>query len=90
MELAVYLKQAVSVSEPLSVRELLRVTAASIVRHGAFNRIAEAYQAVLHWMDANGYRQAGPARELFLHVSQPPSRDDESNVTQRQVPVEKA
>jgi DNA-binding transcriptional MerR regulator len=90
VELGVYLKQAVSVSEPLSVRELPAVTAASIVHHGGFNRIAEAYLAVLHWMDANGYRQAGPTRELFLHVSQPVSRDDESNVTEIQVPVEKA
>jgi effector-binding domain-containing protein len=44
---------------------------------------------LLHWIDANGYRQAGPTRELFLHVSQPASRDDESNVTEIQVPVEK-
>jgi effector-binding domain-containing protein len=73
-----------------SVRELPGVTATSIVHHGAFNRIGEAYQAVLHWIDANGYRQAGPTRELFLHVSQPVGRDDESNVTEIQVPVEKA
>ena len=90
VEVAVYLKQAVSVSEPLSVRELPRVTAASIVHHGAFSRVAEGYLAVLKWMDANGYRQAGPARELFLHVSQPVSRNDESNVTEIQVPVDKA
>jgi DNA-binding transcriptional MerR regulator len=90
VEVGVYLKQAVSVSTPLSVRELPATTAASIVHHGAFSRVSEAYLAVLHWMDANGYRQAGPARELFLHVSQPASRDDESNVTEIQVPVEKA
>jgi DNA-binding transcriptional MerR regulator len=89
VEVGVYLKQAVSVSEPLCVRELPGATAASFVHHGAFNRISEAYQAVLHWIDANGYRQAGPTRELFLHVSQPASRDDESNVTEIQVPVEK-
>jgi DNA-binding transcriptional MerR regulator/predicted transcriptional regulator YdeE len=90
LEVGVYLKQALSVSAPLSVRQLPAATAASIVHHGAFNRISEAYLAVLHWMDANGYRKAGPARELFLHVSQPASRDDESNVTEIQVPVEKA
>ena len=90
VEVAVYLKQEVSVSEPLSVRELPRVTAASLVHSGAFNRMGEAYLAVLQWMDANGYRKAGPARELFLHVAQPASRDDESNVTEIQVPVEKA
>ena len=90
VEVGIYLKQAVSVAEPLSVRELPGVTAASIVHHGAFSRIAEAYLAVLQWMDANGYRQAGPTRELFLHVAKPVSRDDESNVTEIQVPVEKA
>jgi len=89
VEVGVYLKQAVSVSGPLSVRELPAVTAASFVHHGAFNRIAEAYQAVLHWIDANGYRQVGPTRELFLQVSQPASRDDESNVTEIQVPIAK-
>ena len=89
VEVGVFLKQAVAVSGPLSVRELPSATAASIVHHGAFSRISEAYQAVLHWIDANGYRQAGPTRELFLHVSQPASRDDESNVTEIQVPVEK-
>lgn len=89
VEVGICLRRPASVSAPLSVRELPGATAASIVHHGAFNRISEAYQAVLHWIDANGYRQAGPARELFLHVSQPVSRDDESNVTEIQVPVEK-
>jgi DNA-binding transcriptional MerR regulator len=89
VEVGVCLNQPVSVSAPLSVRELPGANAASIVHHGAFNRISEAYQALLHWIDANGYRQAGPTRELFLHVSQPTSRDDESNVTEIQVPVEK-
>ena len=90
VEVGVYLKQAISVSKPLLVRELPAATAASIVHHGAFNRISEAYQAVLHWIDANGYRQAGPARELFLHVSQPASREDESNVAEIQIPIERA
>lgn len=90
VEVGVYLKQQVPVTPPLSVRELPAATAASFVHHGAFNRIGEAYQALLHWIEANGYCQAGPARELFLHVSQPASRDDDSNVTEIQVPVEKA
>jgi DNA-binding transcriptional MerR regulator len=90
VEVGICLDHRVSVSEPLSVRELPGAIAASIVHHGAFNRISEAYQALLHWIDANGYRQAGPSRELFLHVSLPASRDDESNVTEIQVPIEKA
>jgi effector-binding domain-containing protein len=46
--------------------------------------------AILHWIEANESRQAGPMRELFLHVSMPVSRDDMSNVTEIQVPVKKA
>jgi DNA-binding transcriptional MerR regulator len=89
VEVGIYVKQAVSVSMPLAVRELPAAKAASIVHHGAFSRIGEAYLGVLHWVDANGYRKAGPPRELFIQVSQPASRDDESNVAEIQVPVEK-
>jgi DNA-binding transcriptional MerR regulator len=89
-EVGVYLRQAAAVTAPLTVRELPRVSVASIIHHGAFNRVAEATIAVLHWIEDNGYRQAGPLRELFLRISEPVSRDDESNVTEIQVPVEKA
>jgi effector-binding domain-containing protein len=88
-EAGICLKQAVAVPEPLEVRTLQAATVASIVHHGAFNRISEAYQAVLHWVEANGYRQLGPVREVFLRIAVPASRDDESNVTEIQVPVEK-
>jgi effector-binding domain-containing protein len=60
---------------------------ASVVHHGAFNRIAEAYGSLLRWNEANGYRPSGPTREIFLHISAPVSRDDESNVAEIQVPV---
>ena len=89
VEVGIYVKHAVAVSNDLGVRELPATSAASLVHHGAFNQMSEAYLAVLHWLDANGYRQSGPARALFLHVSQPASRDDASNVTEIQVPVEK-
>lgn len=87
VEVGVYLKQAVRVDAPLTVHELPAVSVASIIHHGAFSRISEAYQAVLHSIEANRYRQAGPVRELFLRVSTPVTRDDESNVTEIQVPV---
>ena len=41
------------------------------------------------WMGANGYRAAGPARELYLKIGQPVRQDDESYVTEIQMPVEK-
>jgi len=88
-EAGVFLRQPVRVPEPLTCYELPAVTAASIVHHGAFNRVGEAYGALLRWMEANGFQPAGPTREIFLHVTVPASRDDESNVTEIQVPVMK-
>jgi len=58
-EVGIYVKQSVVVSNPLTVRELPAASAASLVHHGAFSRVSEAYLATLHWLDANGYRQAG-------------------------------
>ena len=89
VEAGIYLKQSVHVQAPVVIRELPAATVASVVHHGAFNRIAEVYLAILHWIEANEYRLAGPARELFLRVSLPVSRDDESNVTEIQLPVER-
>jgi effector-binding domain-containing protein len=88
-EAGIYIKQEVQSSEPLRCYQLPPVTVASVVHHGAFNRIAEAYGAVLRWIEVNGYRPAGPTREIFLRVAAPVSRDDESNVTEIQVPVER-
>jgi DNA-binding transcriptional MerR regulator/predicted transcriptional regulator YdeE len=89
VEVGVYLKSAVPAHEPLTVYQLPEATVASVIHNGAFNRIGEAYEALLRWIETNGYRPAGSAREIFLHLSQPVSRNDESNVTEIQVPVEK-
>jgi DNA-binding transcriptional MerR regulator/predicted transcriptional regulator YdeE len=89
-EVGVLLKESVSVPAPLTAYELPAITVASIIHHGAFNRIAETSVAVLRWIEANKYQQAGPIRELFLRIAAPASRDDESNVTEIQVPVGKA
>lgn len=88
-EAGVYVKQEVQPQAPLRCYQLPSVTVASVVHHGAFNRIAEAYGALLRWVEANGYRPSGPTREIFLRLTMPASRDDESNVTEIQVPVEK-
>jgi effector-binding domain-containing protein len=88
-EAGVYLKQSAQVEEPLHCYQLPPATVASVVHYGAFNRIGEAYTALLRWVEANCYRPSGPTREIFLHVNVPASRDDESNVTEIQVPVEK-
>ena len=88
-EVGIYLKSPVPSHEPLQVYQLPQATVASVVHHGAFNRIGEAYEALLRWIETSGYQPACPAREIFLHLSQPVSRDDESNVVEIQVPVQK-
>ena len=88
-EAGILVKQAAEVQKPLRCYQLPPVTVASVVHHGAFNRIAEAYTALLRWIEANKYRPSGPTREIFLHVTTPVGRDDESNVSEIHVPVEK-
>jgi DNA-binding transcriptional MerR regulator len=89
MEAGFTLKHALEVPEPVRCYQLPAASVASIVHHGAFNRVSEAYGALLRWIEANNFRLVGPPREIFLHVSAPVSRDDESNVTEIQVPVAK-
>jgi effector-binding domain-containing protein len=66
-------------------------TMACVVHHGPFTTIGEAYTALTKWIEANGYRIAGPGREAYL---QPPaqsgSQTDPNTVTEIQFPVEKA
>lgn len=88
-EVGVCLRQAVEMQEPLRCYQLPPATVASVVHHGAFNRIGAAYGELLRWIEVNGYHPSGATREIFLHVSMPASRDDESNVTEIQVPVAK-
>lgn len=88
-EVGVYLSRSHLVNEPLKTYRLPDVLVASTVHHGAFDSIGAAYGALLRWIETNGYRSAGPTRELFLHVTVPVTREDTSNVTEIQVPVEK-
>ncbi|MFI0906509.1 MerR family transcriptional regulator [Streptomyces sioyaensis] len=57
--------------------------AATVVHRGPMSRILPTAQNLAHWIDANGYRSAGYARELYLEC--PP--DQEKWVTEIQEPV---
>jgi effector-binding domain-containing protein len=61
--------------------------AASVIHHGAFNNLSEAYNAVMTWIQDNGYRIIGPEREIYLVCG--PAQDDPSYVTEIQFPVAK-
>jgi DNA-binding transcriptional MerR regulator len=57
------------------------------IHHGSFSTMHQAYNAILPWIEANGYHIRGPNRELNLEFE---SGGDESTfVTEIQFPVEK-
>jgi DNA-binding transcriptional MerR regulator len=60
---------------------------ACTVHKGAFVTISQAYEAIMKWAEANGYRPNGPSREIS-HIYDPV--DASKSVTEVQLPVAKA
>ena len=90
-EAGVYLKGAIPVNDSrVKVYELPAAKAASIIHQGAYNRLSESYDAILRCVEANGYSIASPIRELYLQCGQPVRQDDESYVTEIQIPIRPA
>ena len=80
---------------PLSDGEQVKVvelpafeTVASVIHHGSFSTISQAYNAILKWIEANGYHITGPTRELNLEYER--GGDQSRFVTEVQFPVEKS
>jgi DNA-binding transcriptional MerR regulator len=78
--------------EPILVHQLPGVECiASVIHHGPFTTLNEAYSAVLKWIETNGYRCTGPVREIYLEPPPTPgSQTDPNTVTEIQFQVEKA
>jgi effector-binding domain-containing protein len=77
-------------NERVKVYELPAVeTMATIVHHGPFTALHEAYAALGQWLQQSGYRIVGPNREHYLRTTQPVRYDDPSYGTEIQVPEEK-
>jgi DNA-binding transcriptional MerR regulator len=75
--------------EQVKVSELPAVeTMASVIHHGPFSTLSQAYSAILSWIEANGYRVSGPNRELNLEYER--GGDQSKYVSEIQFPVEKA
>jgi effector-binding domain-containing protein len=89
-EAGFYLKNDVPARGGVTVHDLPETTAACTVHNGPYRHLSEAYDALLRWVAESGYQVAGPIRELYLHSTQPVRQDDESYVTEIQVPVKKA
>lgn len=73
----------------MKVHELPAATMAATIHHGSYNTIGDAHEAILKWIEANGYRIVGPDREINLYNKPPIRRDDPTYVTEIQYPVEK-
>lgn len=72
----------------VQVCELPEVMVAATIHHGSYATIGAAHEAVLCWVAANGYRVAGPDRELNLYHAPPIRQDDPSYITEIQYPIE--
>ncbi|MFJ3900626.1 MerR family transcriptional regulator [Streptomyces sp. NPDC090025] len=76
-----------TVAEGVEVRVLPAIEeAATIVHRGSMDDILPTAQALAAWIDTNGYRSAGYARELYLECPQDPA----GWVTEIQEPVTRA
>jgi effector-binding domain-containing protein len=84
-----YLKQSIPEGGRVKVYELPAATVASVVHKGAYNRLNQANEAIGRWIETNGYRIAGPNREIYLYCTEPVRQDDESYVTEIQFPIKK-
>jgi DNA-binding transcriptional MerR regulator len=78
-------------SDRVKVRELPRAQVAYAVHHGRFSGLPLAKQAVFSWVEDNGYRRAGPIREVYLHYDpdHEANADSPRHITEVQFPVEK-
>ena len=75
----------------VKIRKLPQMEVAYTVHHGDFSGLYLAKQAIFSWLEGNGYRRAGPIRELYLHFdpNHEGNYDSPGHITEIQFPVEK-
>jgi effector-binding domain-containing protein len=99
-EVVVPLKSAIPPTDAIHVREMPRmVKAACVVHTGIYATVYQAYNALLSWIESNGYRMRGPIREVYLSYSAdglgfelPPTylvKESNPFVTELQLEIEK-
>lgn len=92
IEVCMPIAEAVPGSDRVKIYNLPRVeTMACVVHHGPFATLQTAYDSLAKWIDENGYRIAGPAREINLRLpDKQGDQHDPNTVNEVQYPVEKA
>jgi len=78
--------------DSVTIRQLPSTQVAYAVHRGSFAGLFSAKQAVFAWVEANGYRRAGPICEVYLHFDNNPQANQDSphHITEIQLPVSKA
>jgi effector-binding domain-containing protein len=72
----------------LQISELPAVESmATLVYQGSYQYLSKAYEALLTWIESNGYCIAGTNREVYLHSGGDGRQDDETCITEIQFPV---
>ncbi len=89
-EAGVLMKEPMPVQGALQCYELPVVEVAAFVHRGSYAGIKGAFGRLMAWMEERGWSLAGPPRELYLYFRFPVRQDDESYVTEIQIPVRKA
>lgn len=86
VEAAVPVERLFEGSDSVKVYELPAVDVASVVHAGDYSGFSQAHAALLSWLESNGYRPAGPIREIYI---EPAGQGSPEPVTEIQYPVEK-
>lgn len=72
----------------VQTRELPAVEVAAVIHHGPFATLSEAYEAILKWIEVNGYQINGSSREIYLQLpAEKGNQTDPETVTEVQFPV---
>jgi effector-binding domain-containing protein len=77
-------EQPVPAGDGVEIVDLPVVRVASIVHRGGMEGIVPVYEALIGWIEDNGYRAAGYSRELYHEVGA-----DGPRVTELQMPIAK-
>jgi effector-binding domain-containing protein len=90
IEVCEAIEEDVPETTQVNVRSLLKVeTMACVVHHGPFVTISDAYDALMKWIDENGYQIVGPCREVYLNPARHGNQNDPETITEIQFPVKK-
>jgi DNA-binding transcriptional MerR regulator len=91
LEVCYFVREGTVVEPPAAVHQLPAIeTMASLVHHGPYLTLPNAYSQLLKWLDENGYQICGPNREIYIYSGEGPvHQNDPSYVSEIQFPVKK-